>query len=100
RSRIIPAMSDGTRFTMFCFATVVALLVGYVGRVRGVCRESWSRPIHHFVLVYCWTATYFLGTWHLPVAWASLWVPALILLTIAIPALLIGPVARWIGLPP
>lgn len=92
-------MSDATRFTIYCCTIVLSLVAAYAGRSHGVFKESWARPIHHFVLVYTWTVTYLMGTWFQPIRIESAWVPVLILATISLPALLMRVVAKKAGLP-
>lgn len=88
-------MSPTTKFIVFSLLGVVSLAAGYLGRRRGLLRESYARPIHYFVLVYCWSGAYLIGNWNLPMRIESAWAAAMMMIAICTPGFIIAPLARW-----
>jgi predicted permease len=60
-------MEDRTlRFLVFVAFSLLCLAAGYVARKRGWAQSHWSKPMHHFTLVWLWSPVMLLAFWGLP----------------------------------
>lgn len=91
---------DPRAIEFFALAVVSALsiLAGYVSRKRGWLHEDASRTVHWYTIVVLWSFAGFFALWHLDPDPANLWVLAIEPLLVVIPAFLIIPLAKAIGL--
>ncbi len=91
---------DPRTLEFFALMAVSALSIvgGYLARERGWLREDFSRKIHWFTIVVLWSIAGFLALWNLDPVPANLWVLAIEPLLVVIPAFLIIPLAKAIGL--
>lgn len=78
--------------------TVLSISGGYLSRTRGWLHEDTSRKIHWFTIVVLWSIVALLLLWKLPPEPANVWVLIIEPLLVVIPAFLIIPIARRIGL--
>lgn len=85
-------------FLLLGVASVLSILGGYAARRFGWLCEDFSRKIHWFTIVILWSVAALLLLWNLPPDPANLWVLAIEPLLVVIPAFLIIPLAKRIGL--
>lgn len=85
-------------FFALVLVSTLAIVMGFVSRKRGWLHEDSSRKVHWFTIVVLWSIAGFLALWNLEPAVANLWVLAIEPLLVVIPAFLIIPIAKWIGL--
>ncbi len=91
---------DVRTLEFFALAAVSALSIvgGYVSRKRGWLHEDFSRRVHWFTIVVLWSGAGLLALWKLDPKPANIWVLAIEPLLVVIPAFLIIPLAKAIGL--
>lgn len=91
---------DPRTLEFFALASVSALSIvgGYTSRKRGWLHEEFSRRVHWFTIVVLWSVAGLLALWQLKPVAANIWVLAIEPLLVVIPAFLIIPLAKAIGL--
>jgi predicted permease len=63
------AMSDpDVRFIIFAAFSALCLAGGYLARKRGWATESFSKPMHFYTLVFCWSPVSMVAFWTLPLS--------------------------------
>lgn len=85
-------------FLFLGVVSVLSILGGYAARRFGWLHEDFSRKIHWFTIVVLWSLAALLLLWNLAPDPANLWVLAIEPLLVVIPAFLIIPLAKKIGL--
>lgn len=85
-------------FVALALVSALSIFGGYLSRERGWLHEEFSRKIHWFTIVVLWSLAALLLLWNLPPEPENLWVLAIEPLLVVVPAFLIIPIAKRIGL--
>lgn len=85
-------------FLALAMVSALSIAAGYVSRERGWLAEEFSRKIHWFTIVFLWSTAGLFALWNLDPNPNNIWVLAIEPLLVIIPAFLMVPLAKAIGL--